>query len=461
MTDTTTLTITNGIKVVTPDSLDLITPYVLQEQQDWFEDEIKFVRKLLKPGQKIIDIGANYGVYTLSMAHAVGATGCVWAFEPATSTVKLLRESVVANQFSNRIVIEQSALSHSPGTAELSLNTNSELNALQTSQSAKGETETVALVTLDECMARYQWANIDFMKMDAESEESNILKGGSQFFARHSPLVLYEIKAGESLQLDLVKHFEALGYHSYRLVPGQDVLIPFDTTSTADGYLLNLFCCKHDRAKQLEDQGFLVTKPTDADFDLEPYHWRHTLAQLPYGKTLTALWQQTVEDGQSQDVETALALYAASQAANLSHAKRVSALAASFNSMKKICESDPSFLRLASMARVARDFGERSLAVHALQKLSTTIEKLKWMDPAEPFLVPCERFETSHIQTETFGGWLVAATLEELERLAFFSSFYSGKSTRQRLETIRKLGFADAAMLRRLELVKRRAGVLV
>ncbi len=63
MTDTTTLTITNGIKVVTPDSLDLITPYVLQEQQDWFEDEIKFVRKLLKPGQKIIG-GFKHEVWT-------------------------------------------------------------------------------------------------------------------------------------------------------------------------------------------------------------------------------------------------------------------------------------------------------------------------------------------------------------------------------------------------------------
>lgn len=41
----TTVTLIDGVRVVVPDSLDLITPCVLQEQQDWFEDEIKFLRR--------------------------------------------------------------------------------------------------------------------------------------------------------------------------------------------------------------------------------------------------------------------------------------------------------------------------------------------------------------------------------------------------------------------------------
>lgn len=73
MIATATLTLIDDVRVVVPDSLDLITPYVLLEQEDWFEDEIKFLRRLLKPGQKVIDIGANYGVYALSMAQGRGA----------------------------------------------------------------------------------------------------------------------------------------------------------------------------------------------------------------------------------------------------------------------------------------------------------------------------------------------------------------------------------------------------
>ncbi len=58
--------IADRVRVVVPDSFGLITPYVLFEQQDWFEDEISFVRRVLQPGEQAIDIGANYGVYTLS-----------------------------------------------------------------------------------------------------------------------------------------------------------------------------------------------------------------------------------------------------------------------------------------------------------------------------------------------------------------------------------------------------------
>ncbi len=54
---------------------------MLREQGDWFEDEIKFVRRLLAPNQKAIDIGANYGLFTLSMAKIVGPGGRIWASE--------------------------------------------------------------------------------------------------------------------------------------------------------------------------------------------------------------------------------------------------------------------------------------------------------------------------------------------------------------------------------------------
>ena len=109
MIATITLTLPNGVRIVVPNSLNLITPYVLLEQQDWFEDEIKLLRRLLQPGQSVIDIGANYGTYTLSMAHSVGPTGQVWAFEPASATADLLAQSIAANAFSQSRLARASA----------------------------------------------------------------------------------------------------------------------------------------------------------------------------------------------------------------------------------------------------------------------------------------------------------------------------------------------------------------
>jgi predicted O-methyltransferase YrrM len=108
-----TLTIDAGVRVVVPDSLDQLTPYALYEQQDWFEDEIKFLRGLLEAGQRVIDIGSNCGVYTLGMAHTVGPAGHVWAVEPASDTARLLAEGIAANGFS-QVTLERCALSERP-----------------------------------------------------------------------------------------------------------------------------------------------------------------------------------------------------------------------------------------------------------------------------------------------------------------------------------------------------------
>lgn len=461
-----TLTLVDGARVVVPDSLNLITPYVLREQEDWFEDEIKFLRRLLQPGQQVVDIGANYGVYTLSMAGAVGPEGRVWAFEPASGTASLLAEGIAANGFAH-VTLERSALSSSSGTAQLSLHQDSELNSLVRENLPAGASETVPLVTLDQLLETRGWRNIEFVKIDAEGEEANILRGGTRFFSEMSPLVQYEVKAGTDLHLELVQAFAALGYESYRLVSGLDLLVRFDAGAQPDGYLLNLFCCKPDRAARLADAGFLLEADPGrmgADHQLLPddlnatgnhdaCDWRHTIAKLPYGVQLANLWEQTVAAGHSGEVCKALFRYARSRDTSLCAAERFRALEASFAGLKALCERQPSRLRLSSFARVALDYGARSLAVNALSQLGDSIFQTKVIDPGEPFLVPGERYD-SIPPGEALGNWVMSAILEELERKSSFSSFYTGPSARQRLEIIRDLGFGSAEMQRRLSLLQ-------
>jgi len=457
----TTLTMTDGVRIVVPDSLDRITPYVLREQQDWFEDEIRFARRLLMPGDKVIDIGANYGVYALSMARAVGPSGCVWAFEPASATASLLARSIAVNGFA-QAVLERSAVSATAGTARLSLNENSELNALVTGEAPSAASETVPVVTLDECIERHRWRDIEFMKMDAEGEEANILKGGERFFSQMSPLVQYEVRAGSDLHMRLVRDFSALGYDSYRLVPGLDLLVAFDPKSPPDGYLLNLFCCKRDRAERLAARGVLVASspgPENAPegANHEAYDWRHTIAKMPYGAQLAGRWESTVAEGNCAEVEAALSRYAASRDSSLPAALRLAELEASFNLLRALCNREPSGLRLASLARVARDYGARSVAVDALQQICSALLRHGRVDAGEPFLAPGARFD-SIPPGDVIDNWVLAAVLEEYEGLGSFSSFYTGAAARQRLEIIRTLGFGSAEMERRLRLVRERFG---
>ncbi len=251
-----TLKLPGDVSIIVPDSLEMITPYVLMDQLDWFEDEIKFVRDLLRPGQVAIDIGANYGVYALTMANAVGVDGRVFAFEPVAKTAGYLKQSLDANNFKQAELL-QLAISVAPGTERISTQPQpqAELNALVEGSKLESSEE-VRLDSLDNFFSGR--TDVDFLKIDAEGHEQIILDGGRDFFGQNSPLVLYEVKENSGLHLELVESFNSLGYDSYRLLPGLNVLVPFDSSSFSDIYLLNLFACKQDQACQLRSQGKLV-----------------------------------------------------------------------------------------------------------------------------------------------------------------------------------------------------------
>ena len=52
-TSARTVQLVDGTLLVVPDSPHVLSTYVLQEQGDWFEDEIKFLRQLVQPGQRV------------------------------------------------------------------------------------------------------------------------------------------------------------------------------------------------------------------------------------------------------------------------------------------------------------------------------------------------------------------------------------------------------------------------
>jgi FkbM family methyltransferase len=458
------LTMVDGVRVAVHDSLDQVTAYVLREQGDWFEDEIRFLRRLLEPGQQVIDIGANCGVYALSMARVVGPTGRVWAFEPASATADLLAEGAASNGFAN-VVVERHAVSATTGNGRLAPGALPEMNAVCHDPVAAEGGEVISLVSLDDCMASRGWRDIAFIKIDAEGEEANVLAGGRRLLTEQSPLVQYELQRDGEIQLDLVDAFATLGYDAYRLAPGPGMLVPFRRDAEKDAFQLNLFACKPDRAARLAAAGLLigaraVTESQEWIGDiagqagaLDAWSWRHTLATLPYGAVLAARWEAGPGHGRHPDVQTALAFHAYSRDPDTPAADRYTALGISFQMFGNLCAAAPSHLRLSSLARTARECGHRTIAIHALMRLSRSLLTQGPPDLGEPFLAPGERFDAVAPGADP-GRWILAAVLEELERLNAWSSYFQPSLDRLRL--IRDLGFASDEMQRRLTLVETR-----
>ena len=198
----------------------------------------------------------------------------------------------------------------------------SELNALGDS----GAGETVRITSLDSEDAARGWPSPDFIKIDAEGEEERILAGGRNFFARHSPLIMFEIKAGDKVNEQLRALFPAIGYRLFRQLGGAPILVPDDAQKSLDGYELNLFAAKADRVSALSQQGFLVDAipawvPGEDDCKNADLFWR--------SQKFAPLIDMTSVNSASADSDyrNSLAAYATWRAADQPIATRCAALA--------------------------------------------------------------------------------------------------------------------------------------
>jgi FkbM family methyltransferase len=458
--NTMSVVIKGGIQVHVPAGIAALTPYVLVEQEDWFEDEIHFVRHMLKSGMRCLDIGANYGVFSLSCARQVGPRGRVWSFEPTSDTAKFLAESIRENGFQN-ISLMPMALSRASGTAKLVTHADSEHNYLSDDVTDEARIEIVDVRSLDDVAREQGLENIDFVKMDAEGAEIGILEGGERFFERESPVVLFEFKYREGANWELVDALQTRGFEIYRLVPGLQVLVPFER-GDVDAYQLNLFAVKPDRARSLENEGLAIRSPsagapaeTGVAIDLLAVLGRH-----PYAERLASGWRQRMSGNAGdlpQELVSGLTLYCRARDASLPMADRFEALREAHSQLSRCQASSAENACLYSLARVAWELGYRQQALDALNAICAKLDSRTHTPDDTPFLAVSDRFDDID-PGEAFAQWCMASALEQRERLAAYSSYFQDQQVLGVLEMLEKLPFQCAEMERRRQLVRMRSG---
>lgn len=159
--------------------------------------ECHFVAGLLEPGMTVLDIGAHHGLYTLLAARRVGPNGRVVAFEPSPRERRKLALNVCLNRCVN-VVIEQCALGSSDSDADFFLvdGIDTGCNSLR-SPNVKDPTTVVhvRVKVLDTCLQSRDISRVDFIKMDVEGGEWDVLKGALGLLDRRPrPIVLCEVQ---------------------------------------------------------------------------------------------------------------------------------------------------------------------------------------------------------------------------------------------------------------------------
>lgn len=160
--------------------------------------EVDFVGRCLRPGMTVLDIGAHHGFYTLLAAHKVGPAGRVIAFEPSPRERKFLMRHLRLNRCSN-VIVEPYALGSSEaiGTLFVVQGPDTGCNSLRPPNSdVEGLCVGMPVRTccLDDVLAEKRVQFVDFVKLDAEGAELEILKGAGELLRTvPRPVVLVEV----------------------------------------------------------------------------------------------------------------------------------------------------------------------------------------------------------------------------------------------------------------------------
>jgi FkbM family methyltransferase len=157
------------------DSLGLVSKGIYEP------DETKLVNTLIKPGDIVIDLGANIGYFTLLFARLVGPNGKVYAFEPHPYSFSLLKKNIEINGYQNIEAIQKAA-SNQKGFLELYQDPFNNTDHRIYPQDGKTKQIQIETISLDEYFKELPYVN--FMKIDTQGAEFLILSGMKKLLAR-------------------------------------------------------------------------------------------------------------------------------------------------------------------------------------------------------------------------------------------------------------------------------------
>jgi len=216
--------------------------YELMQSGRYQPEEMALIRRVvaaLPPNSVALDIGANIGVNALVLAEALGPEGCLHAFEPQRVIFQMLMGNLALNSIEN-VHCYNLALGAAPGELELppvdyarnwsfgglGLGKPSPEPQFRPGDSTDGVPRCrVEVRTLDS----FAFERIDFIKLDVEEMEADVLEGGAATIERTRPVMLVEWLERDAGRLP--RYLYELGYEMHRA--GMNLLcLPVESSLT-------------------------------------------------------------------------------------------------------------------------------------------------------------------------------------------------------------------------------------
>jgi FkbM family methyltransferase len=173
--------------------------------------------KLVRSGDFALDIGANMGVFTRRLAELVGPSGSVWAFELVPDTYEILTYNM--RGYAN-VTCRDVAISAKTGTVGYHVPKHSDglpdyYCAYLTDNGSIPATSIDELVATTESLAR-----VDFMKIDVEGAEAEVIDGAKETLRKFRPSLVVESKPESPIFGTLDRTgYDVFAIHDGKLMP--------------------------------------------------------------------------------------------------------------------------------------------------------------------------------------------------------------------------------------------------
>jgi FkbM family methyltransferase len=156
-------------------SKDFATSYIPNMLQEMYRDKIYAPFLEDKTNSIVLDLGANVGVFSF---YAYQFSSKIYALEPAQEHFEVLEHMVKTNEMGDKIIPIKKALALEDGMASFYHNTNKTAHSLKpVMNNFPDQEEKVETIILDTLFTQYNIKHVDFMKLDVEGVECDILEG--------------------------------------------------------------------------------------------------------------------------------------------------------------------------------------------------------------------------------------------------------------------------------------------
>jgi len=180
--------------------------------------EIELLKKIIKPGDSILDIGSNIGFYAKILSSFTGETGKVFCFEPDATNFKYLKKNT---QGIKNIVLFNNAVSDKADTIKVYKSKLLNVDHRTYPVNNYDTVEEIESVSIDALLKDKTISKVDVIKIDIQGYELTAFNGMKELLSTNNDLKIiaeywpHGFKRAGTSAIEFYNFFDILGYNFY------------------------------------------------------------------------------------------------------------------------------------------------------------------------------------------------------------------------------------------------------